>query len=46
LAAADQYYTSAIVAATQASESQMAQSLSRKLENIRRSYHLAPRRKG
>ena len=46
LAAADQYYTSAIVAATQAGESQMAQSLSRKLENIRRSYHLAPRRKG
>jgi tetratricopeptide (TPR) repeat protein len=46
LAAADQYYSSAIVAATQAGESQMAQSLSQKLENIRRSYHLAPRRKG
>ncbi len=46
LAAADQYYSSAIVAATQTGESQMAQSLSRKLENIRRSYHLAPRRKG
>jgi tetratricopeptide (TPR) repeat protein len=45
LAAADRYYRSAIVAATQAGESQMAQSLSRKLENIRRSYHLAPRRK-
>lgn len=46
LAAADQYFSSAIVAATQAGESQMAQSLSQKLENIRRSYHLAPRRKG
>ena len=46
LAAADQYYSKAIVAATQAGETQMAQSLSRKLENIRRAYHLAPRRKG
>lgn len=45
LAAADRYYSSAIVAATQAGESKMAQSLSRKLENLRRSYHFAPRRK-
>jgi tetratricopeptide (TPR) repeat protein len=45
LAEADRYYSSAIVAATQAGESQMAQSISRKLENIRRSYHLAPRQK-
>lgn len=45
LAEADRYYSSAIVAATQAGESQMTQSLSRKLENLRRSYHLAPRQK-
>lgn len=45
LAEADRYYRSAIVAAQQAGESQLTQSLSLKLENLRRSYHLAPRKK-
>ncbi len=46
LAMTDRYYQDAIVIASQGGYPQEAQDLSRQLENLRRSYHLAPRRNG
>ncbi len=46
LAMTDRYYRDAIATATQGGYPQEAQELSQKLENLRRIYHLAPRRNG